>query len=223
MIWRDTPEDREIAASLKRAKSEGHEEAAKRYWGCICDNYREKVHQLSEKWLSKMRISGHFDPDEAVNEVFVNLYDRIDSYDESRPFSPWMRKVAMNRLIDTARNFYTTKGYNKETKTTEKPLPEQMQEFSGNPLQEKENISNQLIAQVKITKLHAHFKTIGKESCFDILVLHYLHGTSDRRIAIFMGEIHTSEKNKKSIHNATERIRYRRKNCKNEAEKFRYG
>ena len=49
-------------------------------------------------------------------EVFLRVYRFLDRYDPDRPFEPWLRKVAMNLLLNltagkAARVFTTTMGH----------------------------------------------------------------------------------------------------------------
>lgn len=41
--------------------------------------------------------------DEAAQETFVRLIERIDQYDPRRPLRPWLQRIAANRTIDLLR------------------------------------------------------------------------------------------------------------------------
>ena len=43
------------------------------------------------------------DADEVVNDCFMKVFDHIKSFDTSRPFKPWLRRIAVNTSIDKAR------------------------------------------------------------------------------------------------------------------------
>lgn len=40
---------------------------------------------------------------EAVNDSFIKVFDKIDTFDFSRPFKPWLRKIVINTSIDKIR------------------------------------------------------------------------------------------------------------------------
>lgn len=43
------------------------------------------------------------DADEVVNDCFMKVFDHIKSFDTSRPFKPWLRRIVVNTSIDKAR------------------------------------------------------------------------------------------------------------------------
>jgi len=44
------------------------------------------------------------DADDAAQETFVRVYRSLSSYDPSRPFAPWLRKIAWNTALSVRRN-----------------------------------------------------------------------------------------------------------------------
>lgn len=44
-----------------------------------------------------------FDADDAAQEAFLSALDRIETYDRSRPFGPWLLRIATNAAIDLLR------------------------------------------------------------------------------------------------------------------------
>lgn len=43
------------------------------------------------------------DADDAAQEAFLSALDRIETYDRSRPFGPWLMRIATNAAIDLLR------------------------------------------------------------------------------------------------------------------------
>lgn len=43
------------------------------------------------------------DADDAAQEAFLSALDRIETYDRSRPFGPWLMRIASNAAIDLLR------------------------------------------------------------------------------------------------------------------------
>jgi RNA polymerase sigma-70 factor (ECF subfamily) len=57
----------------------------------LVTRHREAVYRLC--WSA---AGNHADADDAAQETFVRLYRALPSYDPSRPFGPWLRKIAWN-------------------------------------------------------------------------------------------------------------------------------
>ncbi len=43
------------------------------------------------------------DADDAAQDAFLSALDRIETYDSSRPFGPWLMRIATNAAIDLVR------------------------------------------------------------------------------------------------------------------------
>jgi len=41
--------------------------------------------------------------EDLVQETFVAAWDRLDDYDKSRPFAPWLRGIARNKILEFQR------------------------------------------------------------------------------------------------------------------------
>jgi RNA polymerase sigma-70 factor (ECF subfamily) len=67
--------------------------------------FLETVSQLRPKlhrYCARMTGST-LDGEDVVQDALVDAYRRIDSYDDSRPISPWLFRIAHNRCIDFLR------------------------------------------------------------------------------------------------------------------------
>lgn len=63
---------------------------------------------FDEHWLTAWRaayaVSGRTDlADDAAQDAFVNAIRQLSRYDRSRPFAPWIAKIAVNRARDLLR------------------------------------------------------------------------------------------------------------------------
>jgi RNA polymerase sigma factor (sigma-70 family) len=55
-------------------------------------------------WKAAFAIGGRRAlADEATQETFVRMIERIDQYDALRPLRPWLQRIAANRVIDQLR------------------------------------------------------------------------------------------------------------------------
>jgi RNA polymerase sigma-70 factor (ECF subfamily) len=55
-------------------------------------------------WKAAFAIGGRRAlADEAAQDTFVRLIERIDQYDPRRPLRPWLQRIAANRVIDLLR------------------------------------------------------------------------------------------------------------------------
>ena len=57
-----------------------------------------RVHNLAYRMLGNRA-----DADDATQEVFLRLWDRIDAYDPARPFQPWIYRVATRSILNRIR------------------------------------------------------------------------------------------------------------------------
>jgi RNA polymerase sigma-70 factor, ECF subfamily len=55
-------------------------------------------------WKTAYAIAGRRTlADEAAQDAFVRMIERIDQYDGGRPFAPWLHRIAAHRVIDLLR------------------------------------------------------------------------------------------------------------------------
>lgn len=64
----------------------------------LVNRNRKSVYRLARS------ITGcHADADEASQETFLRVYRSLGSYDPSRPFAAWLRRIAYNASLNAAR------------------------------------------------------------------------------------------------------------------------
>jgi RNA polymerase sigma-70 factor (ECF subfamily) len=65
----------------------------------LVTRHRQAVYRLC--WSA---TGNHADADDAAQETFVRLFRSLSSYDASRPFAPWLRKIAWNTSLTVRRD-----------------------------------------------------------------------------------------------------------------------
>jgi RNA polymerase sigma-70 factor (ECF subfamily) len=65
----------------------------------LVTRHRQAVYRLC--WSAS---GNHADADDAAQETFVRVYRSLPSYDPSRPFGPWLRKIAWNCGLSARRD-----------------------------------------------------------------------------------------------------------------------
>jgi len=136
--------------------------------------YREKVAAYV-----KSRISDSCAAEDVVSEVFVKVFKKLESYDESRAsLSTWIYTITRNTVID----------YYKKTKTQSLPFDEIA---AAEAAVDDASAGEELLANLA----NALEKLSQRER--DLIILHYYQGYTLKRIADTLG---TSYVNAKVIH-----------------------
>ena len=60
-------------------------------------------HQAAVRRLTRSVTGDASDADDAAQDAFLSALDRIETYDPSRPFGPWLMRIATNAAIDLVR------------------------------------------------------------------------------------------------------------------------
>ena len=60
-------------------------------------------YQAAVRRLTRAVTSDAHDADDAAQDAFLSALDRIETYDPSRPFGPWLMRIATNAAIDLVR------------------------------------------------------------------------------------------------------------------------
>jgi len=60
-------------------------------------------HQAAVRRLTRAVTGDAHDADDAAQDAFLSALDRIETYDASRPFGPWLMRIATNASIDLVR------------------------------------------------------------------------------------------------------------------------
>jgi len=68
-------------------------------FGVLMSRYQPKLLRYGRKFLSD-----NAPIEDVVQEVFIKTYQNIQSYDATRPFSPWIYRIAHNMFVNTLRS-----------------------------------------------------------------------------------------------------------------------
>lgn len=60
-------------------------------------------YQAAARRVCRAVAGDDHDADDAAQDAFLSALDRIDSYDRTRPFGPWLMRIAANAAIDLLR------------------------------------------------------------------------------------------------------------------------
>jgi len=67
-------------------------------FGALVMRYQESVRRVARA------VTGNADDaDDAAQDAFLSALDRLETYDPSRPFGPWLMRIASNAAIDLVR------------------------------------------------------------------------------------------------------------------------
>lgn len=68
-------------------------------FGVLMSRYQPKLLRYGRKFLSD-----NAPIEDVVQEVFIKMYQNIQSFDATRPFSPWIYRIAHNMFVNTLRS-----------------------------------------------------------------------------------------------------------------------
>ncbi|MFI5260653.1 MAG: RNA polymerase sigma factor [Candidatus Paceibacteria bacterium] len=83
--------DEELAALVQ-----GNNEAA---FGVLMNRYQPKLLRYGRRFLAE-----HAPIEDVVQEVFIRTYQNIQSFDTTKPFSPWIYRIAHNLFVNALRH-----------------------------------------------------------------------------------------------------------------------
>ena len=82
--------DEEVATLVQRGDKE--------QFGILVERYEAKLLRYGRKFLSRTE-----DIEDIVQEVFINCYQNLQSFDPSQRFSPWIYRIAHNAFVNGLR------------------------------------------------------------------------------------------------------------------------
>lgn len=81
------PSDEELAQLVKRGEKDA--------LGALVERYEKKLLRYGNKFLSDGE-----DVKDIVQEVFMSVYQNIQSFDNAQRFSPWVYRIAHNAFVN---------------------------------------------------------------------------------------------------------------------------
>jgi RNA polymerase sigma factor (sigma-70 family) len=91
---RQKTDEAEVADWLKRCHADGDA----RYWGRIFEKYKRPIFVLCHRMLRN-----EDDAKDVTSDTFIKAFEHLGKYDLSRPFYPWLYRMAANLCIDFIR------------------------------------------------------------------------------------------------------------------------
>ena len=102
----------------------------------LVTRHRQAVYRLC--WSATGNAA---DADDAAQETFVRLFRSLPSYDPSRPFAPWLRKIAWNTSLSLYRDARAGVPRVPESEAPEAPDPSPDPEEAAERKQETERVA----------------------------------------------------------------------------------
>lgn len=85
------PSDRDLVLSARRGEAEAYGELVRRYQTAVFN--------------ACYRLLGNRpEAEDLAQEAFIRAYERLETFDVNRPFSPWIRRVAVNLGLNRLHN-----------------------------------------------------------------------------------------------------------------------
>jgi RNA polymerase sigma-70 factor (ECF subfamily) len=95
-------------------------------FGAIVKRYQGSVYNVCYRFMKERQLA-----EDLTQDTFMRAHQRLDSYDDTRPFGPWIRRVAANLCInDLNRNKQLVFSLNEQRDTPNEQLkrgPEEAQ------------------------------------------------------------------------------------------------
>ncbi|MBO5621525.1 MAG: sigma-70 family RNA polymerase sigma factor [Butyrivibrio sp.] len=130
----------------------------------IYTQYKDKVFGYVKNHVNSVE-----DAEDLTSEIFIKIYSKIDSYDESKAsLSTWIYSMTSNRVID----YYRTNHVYSE-------IPEDLSD-------EKSTIEEDVLNKETLEQLAKALESLPEELT-DIIVLRYYKGLTLQEVAVKMG------------------------------------
>lgn len=82
--------DEELALLVQNSR-----EAGEQAFGVLMERYEPKLSRYGSKFLSD---SAHIE--DSVQDIFIKVYQNMQSFDATRRFSPWIYRIAHNEFVN---------------------------------------------------------------------------------------------------------------------------
>lgn len=154
----------------------------------LLEGHRPRVRQLVAVRLDR-RLSARVDPSDVVQETLAEAARRLDEYlrGPAVPFYPWLRDLAMNRLIDLhRRHLLAARRSVRREERRDLPLPdesaialaERLVGAGTSPSRHLERQDQRRRVRVALERLESEHR--------EVLVLKYLEGLDPAEIAAIL-------------------------------------
>ena len=113
-------------------------------YGVLVQRYQESVIGVCYRLMGNMEGA-----DDMAQEAFIRGYKRLHQYDKSRPFGPWIRKIAANLCISELKKRRI------EAELREENIAHLQLDWRGNPEQAAQDCDQSEIIQAALLSLPA--------------------------------------------------------------------
>ena len=107
--------DRDLIQRARRGKAEAFGELVTRYQTSVFNVCYRILHERAEA-------------EDMAQEAFIRVHERLDTFDEERPFGPWVRRVAANVCFNHLSSEKITIELDEERDADASQYPEVVQE-----------------------------------------------------------------------------------------------
>ncbi|MFQ5636425.1 MAG: RNA polymerase sigma factor [bacterium] len=124
-----------------------------RAFAWIIDKYQKRIY-----FSIYQIVMNHDDTDDVVQETFIKAYTKLDTYDRSYPFYPWLYRIAINTSI----NYQKKKMRHRALSLDELDSNNHHRDIAESPSQLFESESSELVLRLKeaLTKLPAEQRAV---------------------------------------------------------------
>ena len=105
------PSDRDLIQRARRGESEAFSELVTRYQTSVFNVCYRILHERAEA-------------EDMAQESFIRVHKRLSTFDEERPFGPWIRRVAANVCLNHLESQHVTTELSEERDADQSQHPE---------------------------------------------------------------------------------------------------
>jgi RNA polymerase sigma-70 factor (ECF subfamily) len=105
------PSDRDLIQRARRGETEAFGELVTRYQTSVFNVCYRILHARAEA-------------EDMAQESFIRAHERLSTFDEERPFGPWIRRVAANVCLNHLESQHVTTELNEERDADQSQQPE---------------------------------------------------------------------------------------------------
>jgi RNA polymerase sigma-70 factor (ECF subfamily) len=113
----NVPSDRDLIQRARRGGDAGQA------YGELVTRYQTSVFNVCYRILHERA-----DAEDMAQESFMRAHERLNTFDEERPFGPWIRRIAANMCLNHLSSQKFTTGLDEERDAAERHGPELVQE-----------------------------------------------------------------------------------------------
>lgn len=122
--------------------------------------------------------------EDLAQEAFLRAFRRLDSYDEGRPFGPWMRRVAANLCLNTLQQRRPTLAELEDELDEVPGDPEETPELAGDQAETRQRVRQALL------RLPDHYRAVielrhYQDMSYDEMAAALKIGVGDVRTRLF--------------------------------------